>query len=619
VQILYLISSILFILGFDYLGKKVVSSFNINKIIGNISNPVYQNSLVGISFFIFIIYPIFFLGLFNFFLFLFFSCIILIFGILNLFVNYKYLLNFLKINFLILIKPNKFKEKFYFILLILYFLLAISPISSADSVAYHLSVAKYLLLHSKFPSTFYDSGNVLAGAGELLDAFALVVGAYQFTSLVNFIGIISVLAILNKFADNLSILNSNKHFLFLSILSCPILIFLVATSKTQLFSISLIFFSYALLLNCLNVNQDKNYITKSFFICTSLCIVAIQTKISFSLSFFLILTTFLFFFRKLLTLKIFFLLILLLCYSLLPSSIWKQQVYNYSFYNFLWNPFPLNVPGYLDVYLGTKEYLSNKFPLILFAPLSPGDLTQFIGVGLFSTFFLVKNKFQNKNFYFLIITIFILVMSLVGQKTSRFFLEIYFFIILLIVNVLNKIYKTTAFKLLKFSILLQSFLVFVIILFSVFTMIPGLFSKNLNHIVLSKYANGYNLYNWVNKVLPKKSTFITFHRSTYFSDGDAIFFDMAGHLNYLDLNTKIYFLEKIKERKPKYILFHGYDKNFSYNKMNFYKCTNGLLAKKIGVGFEETRNPFNSNTNRYDAYIYNFDYTKLPDCVDTNY
>lgn len=80
-------------------------------------------------------------------------------------------------------------------------------------------------------------------------------------------------------------------------------------------------------------------------------------------------------------------LILLLCYSLLPSSIWKQQVYNYSFYNFLWNPFPLNVPGYLDVYLGTKEYLSNKFPLILFAPLSPGDLTQFIGVGLFSTFF----------------------------------------------------------------------------------------------------------------------------------------------------------------------------------------------------------------------------------------
>jgi hypothetical protein len=619
VQILYLISSLFFILGFDYLGKKISSFFKIKKIIKNISNPYYQNSLIGISFFIFIIYPIFFLGLFNFFLFLFFSCTILIFGILNLLVYYKSFLNFFKINFLILIKRNKFIEKFYFILLILYFLLAILPISSADSVAYHLSVAKYLLLHSKFPSTFYDSGNVLAGAGELLDAFALVIGAYQFTSLVNFIGIISVLAILNKFADNLGTLNSNKHFLFLSILSCPILIFLVATSKTQLFSISLIFFSYALLLNCLNENQDRNYIIKSIFICTSLCIVAIQTKISFSLSFFLILINFLFFFRKLLTLKIFFLLILLICYSLLPPSIWKQQVYNYNFYNFLWNPFPLNIPGYLDVYLGTKEYLSNKFPLILFAPLSLGDLTQFIGVGLFSTFFLVKNKFQNKNFYFLIIIIFILVMSLLGQKTARFFLEIYFFIILLMVSVLNKIYKTTAFKLLKFGILLQSFLVFVIILFSVFVMIPGLFSKNLNHIVLSKYANGYNLYNWVNKVLPEKSTFITFHRSTYFSDGDAIFFDMAGHLNYLDLNTKNFFLEKIKQRKPKYILFYGYEMNFSYNKMNFYKCTNGLYAKKIGVGFEETRNPFNSKMNRYDAYIYNFDYTKLPYCVYLNY
>lgn len=618
-QILYLVSSIFFILGFDYLGKKVILFFNIKKIISNISNVNYQCSLIGISFFIFIIYPIFFFGLFNFFLFLFFSCIILILGILNLLINYKYLLNFFKTKIITLLQPNKLTEKFYFILLTLYFLLAIIPVSSADSVAYHLSIAKYLLSHSKFPSTFYDSSNVLAGSGELLDAFALVIGAYQFTSLINFIGIISILAILNRFSNVSNLVDSNKQFLFLSILSCPILIFLVATSKTQLFSISLIFFSYALLVNCLNQNQDKNYIINTFFVCTPLCIVAVQTKISFSLSFFLIVITFLVFFRKLLTLKIFFLFILLLCYSFLPPTIWKQQVYNYSFYNFLWNPFPLNIPGYLDVYLGTKEYLSNKFPLILFIPLSAGDLTQFIGIGLFLIFFLIKNKFQYKKFFLFLIITFVLIMSLKGQQTSRFFLEIYFFIVLLMVFIINKVYNTYIFKLLKLGILFQSFLVFTIILVSVFAMIPSYFSKNLNHIVLSKYANGYNLYKWVNEVLPKKSTFLTLHRSTYFSDGYPIFFDMAGHLNFLDTNIKNYFLEKIKEKKPKYILFYGYDENFNYNKINFYKCTNGLLAKKIAVGFEETRNPFNSNKKRYNGYIYHFDYTKLPDCAYLNY
>lgn len=614
-QFLYLIISILFISGFDYIGKKIILFFNLKENIKNISNPIYQNSLIGISSFIFIIYPIFFFNFFNFFLFISFSCTILIIGFVNLLRKRKFLFNFFKINIFFFTKPNNFKEKIFFILIILYFLLAITPISSADSVAYHLSVAKYLLLQNKFPSTFYDSSNVLAGAGELLDAFALAIHAYQFTSLVNFIGIVSIIAILNKLGDDFKLINSNKQFLFLSVLSCPILIFLVATSKTQLFSISLIFFSYALLFNCLNKKQNSNYIIKSFFIFTKLCIVAIQTKISFSLSFFLIAITFLFFFRKIITFKILFIFIILLSYGLLPPAIWKQQVYDYSFYNFLWNPFPLNIPGYLEVYSETKEYLSNKFPIILFFPLSPGDLTQFIGVGLLSIYFLIKNKFKYKNVYFLIIIIFILIMSLKGQKTSRFYLEIYFFTVLLMAIILNKIYKTVLFKLLKFGILLQSYFVSIIISISVFALLPSLFSKNLNDIVLSKYAYGYNLYSWVNKVLPEKSSFITFHRSTYFSEKDAIFFDMAGHSRYLDLNNKNYFLEKIKEKKPQYILFYGYKKNFNYSKLNFYRCTNGLFAQKKNVGFEETRNPFNPNKLRYDAYIYYFDYSKLPDCV----
>jgi len=181
-------------------------------------------------------------------------------------------------------------------LIILYFLLSISPITSGDSVAYHLFAPKYLLAYGKFPTGLYNVDNVIAGAGELLNAFAISINANQFTSLINFIGLISVLAIVKKFSDNLKVNNKLKQFLFLCVLSCPVLIFLASSSKSQLFSVSLIFFSYALLVNSLNNKESKNNLFKIFFICTVFCIVAVQTKITFSLSFFLIILNFLFFF-----------------------------------------------------------------------------------------------------------------------------------------------------------------------------------------------------------------------------------------------------------------------------------------------------------------------------------
>ena len=132
----------------------------------------------------------------------------------------------------------------------------------------------------------------LVGAGEFLNAFALSIEAYQFTSLLNFVGVISFIGIIKKFSINQNLTLNNQHFLYLCILSCPLLVFLVSSSKSQLFSISLILFSYGLLIYCLNSNQNKKFLKKSLFLLTIFPIVAVQTKISFSLSFFLIISTF---------------------------------------------------------------------------------------------------------------------------------------------------------------------------------------------------------------------------------------------------------------------------------------------------------------------------------------
>ena len=330
--------------------------------------------------------------------------------------------------------------------------------------------------------------------------------------------------------------------------------------------------------------------------------------------------TFFIYFRKEKILFYFiFIFITLFVIGLMPQIVWKQNIYNYPFYNFLINPFPLNIPGYLDVFAYSKSVGTDKFPLSFFIPVSLSDLTQFIGVGSFSLFFLIKYNFNNKKSLLIIIFIFILIYSLAGQKTPRFYLEIYFLMILFLGSILRKIYQTFSFKLFKFLIIFQSIFVFSILIVGNYTLLPGIFSENLNKTVLSKHASGYNLYSWVNKVLPKNSKIMTNHRSTYFANNETFYFEIAGFLNNADNITKIYFLEKIKKDKPNFILFYGTDDhNYNYHSFNFYECTNGLFSKKNNDGFHETRSIFTSNKEYYNGYIYNFDSSKLSDCVKFN-
>ena len=616
-QLLHLLISILFLSGFYYIGQIFLTYLKLDKNIKKISDPIYQNSVIGIAIFIFIIYPIFFLGLFRYQIFTVISSIITVFGIYNFYNNYFFLkkIIFKKILTIDIISINHF----YFLFIILYFLLSISPITSADSVAYHLSSAKYILLNGKFPSFHFDSTNSLVGAGELLSAFALSIKAYNFNSLINFVAIVSILGILKKFCEKFNANDYSKQFIYLSILSCPVLVFLVSSVKSQLFSISLVFLSYSLLLLSINYDKQKKFLVKNFYISILVCIVAVQTKISFSLSFFLIILSFLTLIRKeKFFFKIFIVFICLSIIGLMPYPLWKQSVYNYPFYNFLINPFPLNIAGYDEVFMAAKNYLNNKFPLSLLIPLSKSDLTQFIGVGCFGIIFLIKYDFKNKKILLLLLSIFIIIYSILGQKTPRFYLEIYFLSVLFFCIILEKIKKTYTFKILNFLILIQSIFVISILIVGNVSLVPGIFSENLNKKTLSKYANGYNLYNWTNSVLPKNSIFLTNHRSTFFSKNKSIFFEMAHHSKNLSNSEKIYLIDEIKKEKPEYILFYGYEKNYKFYSYSFVNCIDGLYKKKLKVGFNETRNIFNTNNQYYDAYIYHFDYSKLPECVNFN-
>jgi hypothetical protein len=479
-------------------------------------------------------------------------------------------------------------------------------------------VSKHVFLFGEFPKNSFELASALAGAGEFLNAFALSIDATTFTSFIHFIGLVSILGVLDRSLTNNNIHLKDKQFFFLLLLSCPVLIFLIYSSKPQFFYISLIFFCFSCLVN-IEKFKSKIEVSKIYIISIIFGVIAILAKFSFVISFFLIILNYLFLIKKISDFyKIFFISLIVLIYLMLPNLLWKQELYYQPFFRFLFNPLPINIPGFYELYLQGKNYGSEGFPLSLFMPFSFSRLNDFLGFGFLIIFFLLKEKFSNKKIFLFNIFFFIVFLTYFGQKSPRFYLEIYLFSILLFISVFYSVIKSTFYKLFRSIIYIQSIFTLILLVYGVVFFFPGSLSKTLNKNVLSKYANGYDLYNWVNQVLPSDSKIITNHRSAYFSTNNTFFLDFTFHINIDHSSKKDYWLLKLKEQKPDFILFYGTENIYNYSSFNFKNCLNLLYASKSNVGSHATRNPFNKGSENYNAYIYRFNYNKLPNCVTKN-
>ena len=254
----------------------------------------------------------------------------------------------------------------------------------------------------------------------------------------------------------------------------------------------------------------------------------------------------------------------------------------------------------------------------LFFPTSISSITTNLGIGCFVIYFLIKEKFINKIFFIFCILFFIIIFSLVGQKSPRFYLEIYLLSILLFTFVINRLKNNLLFKLFKILIYLQSLYVLILLTFGTLVLFPGSLTKQLNHIILSENSYGYNLYSWVNNVLPPQSIVLTNHRGYFYSNVEVIYADFIFDVPYQNIKARKYLLDQIKNKKPQYILFYNFKGNYNYLSYNFKNCIDSLYIKKEEVGFFESRNPFNRVKEKYNGYIFVIDYKKLPGCVTQN-
>ncbi|AKP26347.1 conserved membrane hypothetical protein [Leptospira interrogans serovar Manilae] len=516
-----------------------------------------------------------------------------------------------------LINKNDVLNVFIILLMIGYGFLALCPITNADSLDYHIGVAIEILNQGKMPVFSDWFHGRLAGSGEVLNALGLAIGAEQFGSLLQFCGLLSIYGILSfySFAEKFSESDGVwRKIIIIAFLSSPVLVFLVSSPKPQLLQIGMTSFAITLLLEIFSkIKTDKNKLFAFSLICI-LIMSATQAKFSFFLSAFLI---GLFSIFSLGSIRLFFygLLISLFFFVLInfPAIFWKIKNYNSTFIDVLIHPLPGNTfPGVNEFEVSLRNYQDSAliFPLSLIFPNQFGVITTVIGLGLFLIIFVKPIVTQKAFLLSVMIILFVILGSLMGQKASRFFLEpfVWMLISLIGLNSFGKWNIRFVKEAVSTGILLQACATLVIISVGIYQLFPGVFSISLREKVMSQYANGYSLMKWVGLTLPKEAVLLSQHRSIALSERKTLSLDW---IPFVDFNSAVAspYLKQIKDENVTHILMFG---DTSKN-TPFSGCIGNTIGKTKSN--QVTRNPFNRN-DFFTVILVEFQSDKLPQCAN---
>ena len=242
-------------------------------------------------------------------------------------------------------------------------------------------------------------------------------------------------------------------------------------------------------------------------------------------------------------------------------------------------------------------------------PKSIGEYTEAIGIGIliFIYLFLQKNKLFFK--FIPIFLFFIIINHFFGQSSSRFYFEIYVWIMLLLASTQGLKFP----KKIEFIFYIQFFASICAIWAGVFSMSYGFISKDLRDYVMTNTANGYSLFKWSNELFQgKDARILSIHRSTSLGKGNVFSTAFQAFLIFPQDKIHPYHLKNLVSdfSGPSYLLtFGGGEKE---NLGIFKECIDYLYASKKKVGRHVGRNPLNKS-GYYNGYIF-----KLKDLKKTN-
>jgi hypothetical protein len=580
--------SLILFLGLYAIGELIFFNKQIQSIFLNISELKYQNILVAVNFIMFILFPVVLFVPFSKEILNLFSITIFLFGISKIYfvIKKKIQIKIQKINFEIIV---------FFLLLVGFFLITFSPVNHADSLDYHIAGAIHIFKTGKLPTSLENFHNLLVSGGEVIYSLGFFFGAEQFGTLVQFSGLLSLVGVVKKFKSK------NKVFFILLILSSPVLLFLATTPKPQLLHIS----SNAIIFVLLFINFSNTIVAKKFFlslifVVNIFLINSINAKFSFIVSSFILYVLLLLFaYKKNFLLQTVLTSFVLIFFFYFCFPYWKSITWGASFLNYLTSPFPEHLEGvkFFKSYL--INYKRETSLIYLFLPKSPGQFTDALGLGSMIIIYFFLRKEIIFIYFVIIFSFFVIVNYLFGQPSSRFFLELYIWSILLIAS-LRELNIQAKFR----AVFYPQFLLTIFALwYGVFSMSYGFINLNLKNYVMNNTANGYSLFNWSNEFVSKQDRVISMHRSISLGKATTIPTNFLYYANSQGGVLRSYHLKNILNKNSEmgstYLLTFGNKDNVGI----FTDCIDFLYKEKKDVGRNLGRNPFNKSSY-YDGYLF---------------
>lgn len=295
--------------------------------------------------------------------------------------------------------------------------------------------------------------------------------------------------------------------------------------------------------------------------------------------------------------------VVIFVFLFLPFIYWKYINLGGNFFTYLYSPFPLHLPGYetfLNHNRGSQEI---PFPNFLFYT-SLSRLTEFLALSpIFFIILIFFIKQEKQIFIVLLMTVaFVIISNIYASPSARYYLDIILWLTLGITFLKN--FKIN--KILKILFFPQILMTFVILIYSVYSFLPGSFSKESYRDVKNNYAYMYSGFEWLNEIVPNNSKILIINRPI----ANYKEFAVSGSFNYFtNKDEAIYYKNLIKKYDLELIAYFGN----KIDLMHLKNCSLELFKKKENVGFHATRNPFNRGSS-YNGYVFYFDNNKLPNC-----
>jgi len=491
-------------------------------------------------------------------------------------------------------------KNIFILLLIGYATLALFPITNADSLDYHVGVALYILNSGGMPVLPEWFHSRLAGSGEVLNALGFAIGAEQFGALLQYSGLLAIAGILVYLPQSMS-KKARDHdwsfFVSIAALSSPVLIFLVSSVKPQLLPIAMTTSAFALLIFTFfsenNVAREDKI--KLYFLICLLTMVASQMKFSYLLGGGVVGLSALWMMRSE---NQFFIAAIIGVLSfvviMLPGVVWKSYNFDAGYFDSLFAPLPGDYLGVKHFEEALRSYRDSPmlFPFSLVFPNRVGNITTVIGIGVLMLFLFMPRENRLLLIAFILSLIVFVFAAILGPPTSRSYLEPFFWMMIVISFRPHVMFYNKYGVWLKTAVFLQASLVGAIFIYSIVIFGSGLWSVAARSDVMLNHANGYEVMQWVDSVLPKDAVLLSSHRAKGLAPRKVVSLDWLGHVNQnLSSDGLKFYLDIVKDREVTHVLIQGED----YKNSIIYRIFENCMVSIEGPGFAHTatRNPFN--------------------------